>query len=126
MNTLTEISISPAIDVSVTDELLTVELSDGRKISVPTAWYPRLAHGTPSERRKWTLSYSGEGLHWEALDEDISIKSLIAGLPSSENPSMIKKWMQTRKNIYEVKCPGKSKLAVAEDPRKYKTKKDRK
>ena len=119
MNTLTEISISPAVNASVTDELLTVELSDGRKISVPTAWYPRLACGTPAERRKWTLSYSGEGLHWEALDEDISIESLIAGRPSSENPAMIKKWIKTRKNIYETNQTKRPELAVAEDPGKY-------
>jgi hypothetical protein len=126
MNTLTEISISPAVDVSVTNELLTVELSDGRKISVPTAWYPRLANGTPAERRKWSLCCSGEGLHWEALDEDISIKSLIAGLPSNENPSMIKKWMETRKNVYETKSRRISDLAVAEKPVEYKVKKVRK
>jgi hypothetical protein len=122
MPTLTEISISPAVDVSVTDEFLTVELADGRKISVPTAWYPRLMYGTPAERRKWSLCCSGEGLHWEALDEDISIKSLIAGRPSTENPAMIKKWMATRKNVYEIKRP-KTSLAVAESPGKYKTRK---
>ena len=122
MATLTEISISPAVNVSVTDKLLTVELADGRKMSVPTAWYPRLAHGTPKERRQWTISYSGQGLHWEALDEDISIKGLIAGLPSNENPAMVKKWIETRKNIYEIKRPKKS-LAVAEQPVKYTTRK---
>ncbi len=121
MNTLTEISISPAVNVSVTDELLTVELSDGREISVPTAWYPRLAFGTPAERRKWTISYSGEGVHWEALDEDISIKGLIAGRPSSENPAMIKKWMEKRKNVYDVKRSKKSTLVVAEELGKYTT-----
>jgi hypothetical protein len=122
MTTLTEISISPAVNVSVTDEFLTVELSDGRKISVPTAWYPRLAYGTPAERRQWKIAYSGEGLHWEALDEDISIKGLIAGLPSNENPALIKKWMETRKKVYEIKRPKKS-LAVAESPVKYTTRK---
>ncbi len=122
MTTLTEISISPAVNASVTDNLLTVELADGRKISVPTAWYPRLAHGTPKERRQWTISYSGQGLHWEALDEDISIEGLIAGRPSNENTAMIKKWMETRENIYEIKRPKKS-LAVAEQPVKYTTRK---
>ena len=126
MNTLTEISISPAVNVSVTDELLTVELADGRKISVPTAWYPRLAHGTPAERRKWTLSYSGEGLHWEGLDEDISIKSLIAGLPSNENPAMIKKWMETRETVYKIKQSKNSDLVVAEEPGKYAARKKKK
>jgi hypothetical protein len=122
MTTLTEISISPAVNASVTDNLLTVELADGRKISVPTAWYPRLAHGTPKERRQWTISYSGQGLHWEALDEDISIEGLIAGRPSNEHTAMIKKWMETRENIYEIKRPKKS-LAVAEQPVKYTTRK---
>ena len=89
---------------------------------MPTTWYPRLAHGTPKERRQWTISYSGQGLHWEALDEDISIKGLIAGLPSNENPAMVKKWIETRKNIYEIKRPKKS-LAVAEQPVKYTTRK---
>jgi hypothetical protein len=118
MTTLTEISISPAVNVSVTNKFLTVELADGRKISVPTAWYPRLACGTPAERRQWTISYSGEGLHWEMLDEDISIKGLIAGLPSNENPAMIKKWMAARKTVYEITRPKRS-LAVAEQPGKY-------
>ena len=122
MNTLTEITVSPAINVSVTDELLTVELADGRKISVPTAWYPRLAHGTPAERRKWIISYSGEGLHWEALDEDISIQGLIAGRPSNENPKMIEKWIEKRKST-AMKHSKKDDLAVAEAPIEYKTKK---
>ena len=123
MTTLTEISISPAVNVSVTDKFLTVELLDGRKISVPTAWYPRLAHGTPAERRQWKIAYSGEGLHWEALDEDIGVKGLIAGLPSSENPAMIKKWMEARKKVYQVNRPKISRLAVAESPVKYTTRK---
>jgi Protein of unknown function (DUF2442) len=120
MTTLTEISISPAVNVSVTDIFLTVELADGRRISVPTAWYPRLAYGTPAERRQWTISCSGQGLHWESLDEDISIKGLIAGLPSNENPAMIKKWMESRTGVYRVKRPKKS-LSVAEQPVKYTT-----
>jgi hypothetical protein len=113
MTTLTEISISPAVDVSVSDELLTVKLADGREISVPTAWYPRLANGTAKERSKWTISYSGRGLHWEALDEDISVKGLIAGLPSNENPTNIKKWIENRTS-----------RMVAEEPTDYKTKKE--
>lgn len=121
MNTLTEISISPAVDVSVTDELLTVKLADGREISVPTVWYPRLANGTAAERNEWTISYSGRGIHWPSLDEDISVKGLIAGLPSNENPANIKKWMETRKNFYEIKPRKKPDLAVAEEPAKYKT-----
>ncbi len=115
MTISTEISVSPAVDLAVTDELLTVKLADGREISVPTAWYPRLANGTAEERKKWTISYSGRGLHWEDLDEDISVKGVIAGLPSNENPAHIKKWLESRKT-----------LMVAEDPAGYTTKKDTK
>jgi len=113
MTISTEISVSPAIDIAITDELLTVKLADGREISVPIAWYPRLANGTAKERRKWTISYSGRGLHWEDLDEDISVKGVIAGLPSNENPTNIKKWLESRET-----------LMVAEESAEYQTKKD--
>lgn len=111
MTTSSEISISPAVDVSVTDEILTVELNDGRVISVPIAWYPRLANGTPAERSEWKISYSGRGIHWPLLDEDISVKGLIAGLPSNENPENIKKWLENR-----------APRMVAEESAEYKTK----
>lgn len=70
----------PAVmGVSLTDDVLTVELSDGRTISVPLAWYPRLLHARPDERRDWRLIAHGEGIQWLALDEDISVESLIRG-----------------------------------------------
>ena len=65
--------------VSFDEGNLTVSLSDGRKISVPLAWFPRLLHGTPEQRAQWEMSGGGEGLHWEALNEDISISGLLAG-----------------------------------------------
>ena len=61
--------------VRVTDDTLVVDLRDGRSVSVPVKWYPRLAQGRPSERRKWELIGSGIGIHWPDLDEDISVEA---------------------------------------------------
>jgi hypothetical protein len=85
--------------VSLTDDALTVDLSDGRSVSVPLTWFPRLLHGTPAEREGWRLIGRGEGIHWDALDEDISVESLLAGKPSGESQASLKKWMEARKVI---------------------------
>lgn len=65
--------------VTVTDDTLSVDLSDGRTISVPLAWYPRLLRGSAEERNDWRFIGGGNGIHWNQLDEDISIKNLISG-----------------------------------------------
>ena len=65
-----------AQSVSAGDDDLVVDLTDGRTITVPLAWFPRLAHGTPTERANWRLIGGGEGIHWPDLDEDISVASL--------------------------------------------------
>jgi hypothetical protein len=85
-----------ATDVRVTAETLSVELSDGRTISAPLAWYPRLAHAAPSERRSWRLIANGRGIHWPELDEDISVANLLAGQPSGESQTSFKKWLASR------------------------------
>ena len=82
MFTLDEIKIAPPVHATVTEKLLSVELEDGRIISVPTNWSPKLAHSTQEERGKWTLSRFG--IHWECLDEDISVIGMLAGL-SADN-----------------------------------------
>ncbi len=98
MSTLAiEIEIPRAIDVKVTEDTLTVELSDGRTISVPLQWYPRLVYATEEERKNWRLIGNGEGIHWEKLDEDISVEGLIAGRPSGESQESFKKWLEKRK-----------------------------
>jgi hypothetical protein len=89
--------IPNAESVSVSEDALSVELSDGRSVSIPLAWFPRLLHGTPAERDRWRLIGKGEGIHWEALDEDISIESLLAGTRSGESQESLKKWMKSRK-----------------------------
>jgi hypothetical protein len=86
-----------AKSVALTSDSLIVELSDGRTISVPLAWYPRLQHGKPKERNKWQLIGRGDGIHWPDLDEDISIAGLVAGRPSGESAKSLELWMKSRK-----------------------------
>jgi len=92
-----DMEIPNAERVSVTDDTLSVELSDGRSVTVPLTWFPRLLHGTAVERERWRLIGRGEGIHWEGLDEDISVESLLAGRPSGESQESLKKWLQKRK-----------------------------
>lgn len=97
MNILaTEIEVPSACSVTVTDEALHVELSDGRAISVPLAWYPRLVHASHTERNDWRLIARGRGIHWDAIDEDISIEGLLAGRVSSESQLSLKRWLTKR------------------------------
>jgi hypothetical protein len=91
-----EIMVPDAVEVEVTDDALTIELSDGRAISVPLAWYPRLLHATPEERGHWRLVGKGQGIHWDALDEDISVEGLLAGRQSGESQASLKRWLEGR------------------------------
>jgi hypothetical protein len=85
MSTLAaEFGKAAAHNMSVSDDALAVDLADGRTITAPLAWFPRLAHGTPAERANWRLIGGGEGIHWPDLDEDISVRSLLAGRRSGE------------------------------------------
>ncbi len=88
--------VPDAIDVRVSDDTLMVELSDGRTIAVPLDWYPRLKYATAEERRNWRLIGGGQGIHWEDLDEDISVKGLLAGKPSGESQASFTKWLKNR------------------------------
>lgn len=85
-----------AQNVSVTDDTLAVDLIDGRTISVPLAWYPRLLHGTSEERSHWRFVGDKEGIHWPELDEDISVENLLLGKPSGESQSSFKRWLEKR------------------------------
>jgi len=93
----TETTTPLATGVAVTDDTLTVDLSDGRTVSVPLAWYPRLLHATSKERDHWKLIAHGEGMHWPDVDEDISVASLIAGQPSGESAASLQRWLDARK-----------------------------
>jgi hypothetical protein len=76
-------------DVAVTDDDLSVALMDGRTLTVPLAWYPRLANATPAQRAHWELAGAGYGIHWPDLDEDLSTEDLLLGIPA---PSQSEFW----------------------------------
>jgi hypothetical protein len=84
------------IKVTVTNNTLSVDLSDGRSLSVPLDWFPRLQHATPAERDAWRLVGHGEGVHWDGLDEDISIEGLLAGEASMESRESLQRWLAGR------------------------------
>jgi hypothetical protein len=86
-----------AVSVCFSEDSLIVRLDDGRSLSVPLAWYPRLLHGTKAERENYELIGDGEGIHWPRLDEDISVEGLLAGRRSAESASSLEKCMQRRK-----------------------------
>jgi len=91
-----EIDVPNAEKVTVTEDTLSVDLNDGRTISVPLAWFPRLLHAPPQERKNWRLIGKGQGIHWADLDEDISVEGLLAGKPSGESQSSFQKWLAGR------------------------------
>ena len=82
----------------VTEDTLSVDLSDGRTISVPLEWFPRLLHAKPKERNNWRLIGRGHGIHWEDIDEDISVEGLLTGKPSGESQKSFKKWLSQRQS----------------------------
>jgi hypothetical protein len=92
----TETNAYTATAVEVFDASLNVSLSDGRSISVPLAWFPRLLHGSADERNHWKITAQGHGIHWPKLDEDISVASLLDGKPSAETQESLTKWLQQR------------------------------
>ena len=91
-----DLRTAKAQDVTVTEDLLIVALIDGRTISVPIAWYPRLLHGTSAERQNHRLIGQGLGVHWPQLDEDISVEGVLAGRPSYESRDSFEKWLDSR------------------------------
>jgi hypothetical protein len=93
---MTEIVLSNAVDVKVDDKTLTVTLDDGRILSLPLSWYPRLYYGSQEERNNCRFIGNGEGIHWEDLDEDISIEGIISGHHSRESQASLDKWLKSR------------------------------
>jgi Protein of unknown function (DUF2442) len=91
-----EIEIPFVEKVAVSEDTLCVDLSDGRSISVPLAWYPRSLHSSSAERKRWRLIGRGVGIHWEALDEDISVEGLLAGKQSGESQASLSRWLAKR------------------------------
>ncbi len=91
-----ELESARATDVSLSEDCLTVDLADGRSISVPLLWYPRLSHGNAQERGHWELIGDGVGIHWPDLDEDISIEALLVGRRSGESQRSFKRWLDAK------------------------------
>lgn len=87
-----------ATNVAVTSESLTVQLADGRSLSVPLDWYPRLLNGTPKERQNWQMLGAGYAIEWPDLDEHIGVEGLLAGRRSGENSASIELWLASRKS----------------------------
>ena len=82
------------VNVRFTDDNLCVDLEDGRTISMPLIYYPRLYYGSAAERKHWVIE--GEGIHWTVLDEDIRTTDLLIGLPSAESQASLRRWLEAR------------------------------
>ncbi|USU07639.1 DUF2442 domain-containing protein [Sphingomonadaceae bacterium OTU29MARTA1] len=82
MNISARITDERVLDVRFDDASLIVDLMDGRTISVPLAWYPRVLHATPDQRETWEKAGAGYGIHWPAIDEDLSTDGLLRGAPA--------------------------------------------
>lgn len=95
-SSMVEMEVPDATGVAVTEDELRVELSDGRVITAPLTWFPRLAHGTAAERDRFRLIGRGSGIHWAELDEDISVEGLLAGRRSGESQASLKAWLARR------------------------------
>ncbi len=93
------VSLARIVDVTVSDDSLSVDLEDGRSVTVPIGWYPRLAYATPAERANFEISGAGYGIHWPDLDEDIGVEGLLIGKKSTENPASFARWLQQRNKI---------------------------
>ena len=91
-----EIEEARAQRVAIEDDSLTVDLVDGRTVIVPLAWYARLWHGTPEERKNFEIIGDGTLIHWPDLDEDLSISGILVGRKSGESQQSLKKWLDGR------------------------------
>ena len=78
MSTLISRPVADAVDVTFTEDELQVTLADGRRVFAPLEWFPRLLRATPVQRSNWRLIGGGVGIHWEDIDEDVSVRSLLA------------------------------------------------
>lgn len=91
------LTLSRVTEVTVTDDTISIDLEDGRSISIPIGWYPRVAHGTPEERADFEISGAGYGIHWPKLDEDTGVEGMLLGRKSTESPASFKRWLDQRK-----------------------------
>ena len=88
-----------AVDIIFYDTEFVVKLSDTRPLHIPLDWFPRLLHATPEERLDWFLIDQGRGIHWESIDEDISVPGLVAGHKSGESEISLARWLAAREKV---------------------------
>ena len=89
---------SRATAVRLTENALVVDLADGRTVSAPLGWYPRLLQGSADERANHRFIGEGEGIHWPDLDEDVSVENILAGKVSGESSKSFERWLEARLN----------------------------
>ena len=104
-----DMTLALAENVVVSNDTLTVNLRDGRTISVPLAWYPRLMHASTRERKNWRLIGKGQGIHWPDVEEDVSVSGLLVGNPSRECPESFRNWLAKRKPRLTTRFSGRGK-----------------
>src|SRR5271169_4732626 len=95
-NLVIDSAASRATAVRLTEDTLVVDLADGRTVSVPLAWFPRLLQGSPEERANHRFIGEGEGIHWPDLDEDISMENILTGKASGEGSKSLARWLEAR------------------------------
>ena len=113
--------VPTAVTLNVTEDTLTAELGDGRTVSVPLCWYPRLVHATPEERNNWEIHAAGQHIHWPDLDEDLSVEMFLTGSKSGESHDSFKRWLEAKKaglpvTIHEIR-PSRQGERVLKHPR---------
>ena len=86
-----------ALNLRFTAKRMTIELPDGRHLSVPLDWFPRLIHASKAERENWILFGDGSSIHWPDLDEDTGVDGLLAGRPSGESKRLFSRWLKAKK-----------------------------
>ena len=94
-----EARVSLAIRARILNEAVVVDLRDGRSVTAPLTWYPRLLHGSARERRNCRLVGGGVGIRWPDLDEDVSVESILAGRPSAESQASLRRWLANRRAL---------------------------
>lgn len=94
----TELDVPAATSARVAEDVLVIELADGRTISAPLTWYPRLLHATQAERDNVRLIGKGHGIHWPDVEEDISVESVVRGKASMESAASLKRWLAARES----------------------------
>ena len=103
INSVGVVRVTPKVmNVTITDDTLSVDLADGRTIAVPLVWYPRLAYGTDKERLNFQIAGAGYGIHWPDLDEDIGVEGLLLGKQSLESEAAFAQWLAQRPQVQSM------------------------